>query len=357
MTGHTSRTYFLFFLLILFLASSDSIVFGHNIGGVRNLRIRRVDPGGSNDRMVASWDHPSGVDSADYLVRRNIRYPGEGWTGWSSSNSVSGTSANLLSVTGVFQFDIRVSVELVAHNSVHASSTATLCGIRGDSATSSGSSCGGGSSRASGSSRTSAVTETKKPAAHTCRSLSSASNGISVSSSAGLESGIQCKRLDGPGIGIASIVEAGFTSGVDVWGTVKDALVCFEFASGLMLFLDAADSPRTATPIESFAEEGKVCASIDRPGSLVLIPAQGAVTADPSEQTAVSPRSVSGCMVTTNTYVSFRESPGGPNVLFYVRPEVTMYATSRIDDWFSVRLLDTDGWISARYAVSEGICG
>ena len=339
-----TKTSFILLLLLLTFVSSANIVVGHS-ARPRNLRLSIA-----GNQVVATWSHPAGVDSATYFVRRTIRYAGESWSGWSSSVSITGTSRALDRISTHDSFDIRVIVELFAHGSVHSAATASLCGV---SSSSSGGSCGGGGESGNSARRRKEI----KPVVHTCMTLSSASNGINVSSSAGLESGIQCQQLDGPGIGIASIIEAGYTHAVDVWGTFQDVQVCFENASGSMLFLDSANSPRTAASIESFVEEGKACANIDRPGSLVLVPAQGTVTAAPSERTATVPRSTFGCKVTTTTFLSFRESPNGPNVFFYVQPDVTLYATSRVDDWFRVRLLNTDGWISARYVTSEGVCG
>ena len=341
-------------LLILLLISSAPSVLGHS-ASARNLRLSRV-----GNRIVASWSHPAGVDSATYLVRRTLRYAGEGWTGWSSSNSVTGTSSTVHTGITADAVDIRVIVELLAHGSVHSAASASLCGV---STSTSGSSCGGGGGSGRRSLRPLA---TARPKVHTCQTLSDASNRITVSSSAGLESGIQCQQLNGAGIGISSIVEAGFTSAVDVWGLVRDARVCFEFASGSMLFLDAANSPRTAAPIASSTEDSSICATIDRPGSLVLVPSSGALPLEPTQpaestrptvQIAPATRGLFGCQITTTTFVSFRDSPGGPNVLFYVHPGVTMYAFDREGDWFRVRLQNADGWISALYAVSEGLCG
>ena len=112
---------------------------------------------------------------------------------------------------------------------------------------------------------------TPRPPAVTCPTLSAAT-GIAVRATYGLESGIQCQRIDGGGIGISSIVEAGFIDAVDIWGYVDQGVeVCFP-QSGRLLFLDARTSPRTVSPLESTVVNGMTCASISSPGSLVLMP-------------------------------------------------------------------------------------
>ena len=112
---------------------------------------------------------------------------------------------------------------------------------------------------------------TPRPPAVTCPTLSAAT-GIAVRATYGLESGIQCQRIDGGGIGIQSIVEAGFIDAVDIWGYVDQGVeVCFPQA-GRLLFLDARTSPRTVAPLESTVVNGMTCAPISTPGSIVLMP-------------------------------------------------------------------------------------
>ena len=115
------------------------------------------------------------------------------------------------------------------------------------------------------------ATPTLRPLAVTCPAVSAAS-GIAVHATYGLASGVQCQRLDGGGIGIQSIVEAGFIDAVDIWGYVEQGVeVCFPQA-GRLLFLDARTMPRAIAPLESTVVNGMTCASIASPGSIVLMP-------------------------------------------------------------------------------------
>ena len=115
------------------------------------------------------------------------------------------------------------------------------------------------------------ATPTPRPLAVTCPALSQAT-GIAVSATYGLTSGIQCQRLNGAGIGIQSIIDAGFIDAVDIWGYVDQGVeVCFPQA-GRILFLDARTMPRAITPLESTVVNGMTCAPISSPGSLILMP-------------------------------------------------------------------------------------
>ena len=114
------------------------------------------------------------------------------------------------------------------------------------------------------------ATSTSRPLAVTCPALSQF--GIAVQATYGLASGVQCQRLDDGGIGIQSIVEAGFIDAVDIWGYVEQGVeVCFPQA-GRLLFLDARTMPRAIGPLGSTVVNGMTCASIASPGSIVLMP-------------------------------------------------------------------------------------
>ena len=114
-------------------------------------------------------------------------------------------------------------------------------------------------------------TATHRPLAATCVDLSAAT-GITVGATFGIGSGVQCQRLDGGGIGIQSIIDAGFIDAIDIWGYVDQGIeVCFPQA-GRLIFLDANAMPRAAAPLTSTVVNGKTCALIFTPGSIVLLP-------------------------------------------------------------------------------------
>ena len=113
-------------------------------------------------------------------------------------------------------------------------------------------------------------TATTRPPAVTCPGVSQAS-GIAVHATFGLNSGVQCQRLDGGGIGIQALADS-YIAAVDIWGYVEQGVeVCFPQA-GRLLFLDASAMPRVAAPLASTVVNGMTCASIMTPGSIVLMP-------------------------------------------------------------------------------------
>ena len=114
-------------------------------------------------------------------------------------------------------------------------------------------------------------TATPRPLAATCLALSQAS-GIAVHATYGLTSGVQCQRLDGAGIGVQSLIDAGFIDAVDIWGYVEQGVeVCFPQV-GRVVFLDARTMPRAIRPLASAVVNGQTCVMIDSPGSLALLP-------------------------------------------------------------------------------------
>ena len=110
------------------------------------------------------------------------------------------------------------------------------------------------------------------PIPPTCETLSADGEGITVSSPNGMGSGIECQHIDGGGIGIDAILQMGYIDAVDVWGIVTEATVCFEHESGAFIFLDAATAPRTASWVDGFDMGELMCVTIDRPGSIILMP-------------------------------------------------------------------------------------
>ena len=98
--------------------------------------------------------------------------------------------------------------------------------------------------------------------------------GMTFTPTYGLDSGVHFRQLDGAGIGVQSIIDAGYLAALDVYGYVEQGVeVCFPQA-GRLLFLDARTMPRTIVPLESTLVNGMTCASISSPGSLVLMPLQ-----------------------------------------------------------------------------------
>ena len=115
-------------------------------------------------------------------------------------------------------------------------------------------------------------TATPRPAYGASYVALQTATGMTFEATYGLDSGVHFRQLDGAGIGIQSIIDAGYLAALDVYGYVEQGIeVCFP-QIGRVLFLDARTMPRAITPLESTVVNGMTCASISSPGSLVLMP-------------------------------------------------------------------------------------
>ena len=96
--------------------------------------------------------------------------------------------------------------------------------------------------------------------------------GMTFEATYGLDSGVHFRQLDGAGIGIQSIIDAGYLAALDVYGYVEQGVeVCFP-QIGRVIFLDARTIPRAITTLPATVRDGMTCVYLDSPGSLVLLP-------------------------------------------------------------------------------------
>ena len=119
---------------------------------------------------------------------------------------------------------------------------------------------------------TAAPTSTPRPQIAATHVALQAATGATFRTAFGLDSGVHFRQLDGAGIGVQSIIDAGYLEAFDVYGYVEQGVeVCFP-QIGRVIFLDARTMPRAITPLESTVVNGQTCVSINSPGSLVLLP-------------------------------------------------------------------------------------
>ena len=191
---------------------------------------------------------------------------------------------------------------------------------------------------------------------HTCATLSGTN--ATISATLGLQSGVQCQQVDAAGIGIQSVIDAGFIDAVDVWGYVEQGVeICFP-QQGAIVFLDAATAPRSQVSVAYFARDGMTCAMLDRPGTVVLVPGQAptlelpveaATPQSPESETSVGvPESRSTqCQITTTGNLNLRAAPTmGDNIIGHVLRGTTLTPLSRTVYWNQVDYQGTVGWIS-----------
>ena len=119
---------------------------------------------------------------------------------------------------------------------------------------------------------TAAPTSTPRPQIAATHVALQAATGATFRTAFGLDSGVHFRQLDGAGIGVQSIIDAGYLEAFDVYGYVEQGVeVCFP-QIGRVIFLDARTMPRAIRPLESTVVNGQTCVSINSPGSLVLMP-------------------------------------------------------------------------------------
>ena len=190
---------------------------------------------------------------------------------------------------------------------------------------------------------------------HTCVDVHERDNGIFIYATYGLKSGVQCQEIDAAGIGIQSVIDAGFIEALDVWGYVEQGVeVCFD-DGGPLLFLDAATAPRTVFSLPSFMQDGKTCGSISRPGSIVLQPSESALVGLLTAAAHVNPPPTTNCMVTTTATLNFRDAPLG-NWIGEIPQSVTLTVLRIANGWYEVDWYGQAGWISGTYTIPHD-CG
>lgn len=161
--------------------------------------------------------------------------------------------------------------------------------------------------------------------------------------------GTQCRQIGAAGIGILEIIESGYIDAVDVWGYLGAGLqVCFR-ATGSLIFLDAANSPRRPEPMPAYSYSGMTCAFVEQAGTLVLVPG-------PAPPAILGQVSLTDCAVTTIYLLNFREKPAG-DLIDILPAEMTLTATARTVGWFQADYFGKTGWVSADYVTTAGNCG
>ena len=215
----------------------------------------------------------------------------------------------------------------------------------------------GNGSGSSSSSQSPTATPTPYPQAHSGEWL--LRQGYGLAASHGLRSGVQFRRLGAAGVGIDWVIDLGFLDALDVWGFVEQGVeVCFppDRGYGGLMFLDAATSPRAVSALASVLREGYTCASINRPGTLVLV-SNAPLPSQLPMPTSLPTTILRGCLVRTNYMLNFRDAPAGALLGQTIPFDVTLVALSRTAGWFQVDYHGLRGWISAGFVTPMGYCG
>ena len=168
----------------------------------------------------------------------------------------------------------------------------------------------------------------------------------------------QCQRVNAMQIANPAFPAGSFADAVDVWGWVTpNSEICFEAQGSAIKFIDTTAMPRATTDLIAYSRQDTVCASIDGPGILVLLPGDAPAAGSGQAGTASSAsRGLSDCMVTLTEKLNFRETPGG-EIMEVLSKDFKLTAEERTDDWFKVDFWGEKGWISAEWVAPEGDCG
>jgi len=170
----------------------------------------------------------------------------------------------------------------------------------------------------------------------------------------GYQSGTACKVLDASGVGNRVVIDAGFIQAVDMFGDLSSPVTaCFGQGAGIIILLDAANSPRNIVPLRARLENGMICADVDRAGTVVLMPESFADTG-----LAPAPAwELSGCTVTTTAILNLRsEADNASSIVANVLNNVQLTADMKAKNYYRVNYYEIKGWLSADYLSKSGNC-
>ena len=159
---------------------------------------------------------------------------------------------------------------------------------------------------------------------------------------------MDCRGYDTDLIDKHPVLASGMMSAVDVYGYVQTgAEVCFR-DHGNLVFLDGAAEPPTPQALTEISNAvGMTCGNVDRIGTVVLVE-------EPDEHDTYL--YLSSCRVTATQTLRLRDDVAGQTILGLVPYNITLSATARTENWFKVPYLGMEGWISAAYVDTDGVC-
>ncbi len=170
----------------------------------------------------------------------------------------------------------------------------------------------------------------------------------------GYRNGTACKVLDANGVGNQVLIDAGFIRAVDMFGDLSSPVTaCFGHGTGIVILLDAANSPRNIVPLRARLEYGMICADVDRAGTVVLMPESFA-----DSGLAPAPAwDLSGCTVTTTAILNLRsEADGASSIVANVLNDVSLTADMKANNYYRVSYYEINGWLGSDYLSKSGNC-
>lgn len=157
---------------------------------------------------------------------------------------------------------------------------------------------------------------------------------------------VRCEVVEISDIDKHPLMNAGIELAADVWGRTEAGVeVCFT-GGGSLVFMDTSVSPPAVSRLPLYSSGDLVCGRFSKSGTVVHVA--------PLQEDSSIP--LSDCTVTTTNVLRLRDEADGQQVKALIPFRVTVPAKARTASWFFVDFMGLDGWISAGYVQTEGLC-
>lgn len=157
---------------------------------------------------------------------------------------------------------------------------------------------------------------------------------------------VRCEVVEISDIDKHPLMNAGIKVAVEVWGRAEAGVeVCFA-GGGSLVFMDTSVSPTAVSRLSLYSSGDLLCGKFSKSGIVVHVSAL-------SDDLSIP---LSNCTVTTANVLRLRDEADGQAVKALVPFRVSLPAKARTASWFFVEYMGVEGWISAGYVQSEGLC-
>lgn len=157
---------------------------------------------------------------------------------------------------------------------------------------------------------------------------------------------LRCEVVEVSDIDNHPLMNAGITVAVEIWGRTEAGVeVCFA-DDGSLVFIDTSASPPAISRLSLYASGDLMCGKFTKSGVVAQVSAL-------SDESSIP---LSECTVTTSNVLRLRDEADWQQVKALVPFRVTLPAKARTASWFFVEFMGMDGWVSAGYVQTEGIC-
>lgn len=157
---------------------------------------------------------------------------------------------------------------------------------------------------------------------------------------------VRCEVVEISDIDKHPLMNAGIKLAADVWGRTEAGVeVCFS-DGGSLVFMDTSVSPPAVSRLSLYSSGDLMCGKFSKSGVVAHVSALNDDSSIP----------LSDCKVTTTNVLRLRDEADGQQVKALIPFRVTLPAKARTASWFFVEFMSLDGWVSAGYVQTEGLC-